>query len=354
MHGLRLDTRWFIVSGLIAGTFLPIMSGGLQRAAFAQNLLEQRGMLAPTEPGSFDPTANTYTFEGESGQTLIIELKSDDFDPFLTLSDAESPLLSNDNRGDLDINPNASIVITLRETGTYSVRASSLSNDGGYYQLEVRPASEYEQAFDRAYKMFYTSGERAATVEAYTTAIAMNDSDPSTYLGRARARSDRRFGLSQDVLDANVADWLRAADLLEQQGRPEDAAQTRELAQSVIMSHASCTDFSEQFALTDLANEIARLEVEQVVMGTIFAKFDPMLMTLEDRQSELTACFARLQTEQDEDLTASATISAIESKISELEEEDAKAQFIYHEQHPERQHLQSALEALRESLTALL
>ncbi|MEL6384588.1 MAG: hypothetical protein AAFQ89_19440, partial [Cyanobacteria bacterium J06626_18] len=69
----RRITASLLFAGLLAGLLTGI-EGGFRRAAFAQVLLNEQGKLPASEQGSFDLNVNAYSFEGESGQTLIIEL----------------------------------------------------------------------------------------------------------------------------------------------------------------------------------------------------------------------------------------------------------------------------------------
>lgn len=146
-------------------------------------------------------------------------------------------LTSNDDYGGT---LNSTIVIELPEAGTYSAVASSFSGQGGSYQIEVRPASEYEQVFSRAYDLSI-SEDFADSIEAYTAAIALDDTDPAAYLGRAEARVNQAYinasadvsspnELPEEVTSAVVEDYLKAADLLDQQGQSGPAASLREQA----------------------------------------------------------------------------------------------------------------------------
>lgn len=220
-----------VIKGLLAAAVLSGVAGIAHRAAFAQALLQQAGTLAPME--------DTYTFSGESGDTMTIELKSDDFDPVLLLKGPdEAVLTSNDDYGGT---LNSTIVIELPESGEYSAIASSFSGQGGDYQIEVRPASEYEVVFSRAYD-FSVSEDYDDAIEGYTAAIELNDSDPGAYLGRAEATVNRAYISSDidiegpadwpdDVVESVVADYLKAADLLEQEGQAGPAESLREQAQ---------------------------------------------------------------------------------------------------------------------------
>ncbi len=219
------------IRGLLAAAVITGVAGATHRAAIAQTVLQQQGTLAPME--------DTYTFEGEMGQSMTIELQSEEFDTILQLKGPNGEVLtSNDDYGGT---LNSTIVLELPESGTYSAIASSFSGQGGSYQIEIRPASEYEQVFSRAYNLS-VSEDFADSIEAYTAAIALDDTDPGAYLGRAEATINRAYldgdsnisgptDLPKPVIDAVVADYLKAADLLEQQGQAGPAASLREQAQ---------------------------------------------------------------------------------------------------------------------------
>ncbi len=220
-----------IKQGLMAAAVLTSSIVVTHKAALAQALLQQEGSLAPME--------DTYTFDGEVGQSMTIELKSEEFDTVLLLKGPDGEILtSNDDYGGT---LNSTIVVELPESGTYSAIASSFSGQGGSYQIEVRPASEYEQVFSRAYDLS-VSEDYDDSIEAYTAAIALDDTVPSAYLGRAEATINRAYltstvdiagptDLPQAVIDSVVADYLKAADLLEQQGQAGPATSLREQAQ---------------------------------------------------------------------------------------------------------------------------
>lgn len=220
-----------IARGLLAAAVTAGAVGVTHQAALAQALLQEQGTLAPVE--------DTYTFDGEMGQSMTIELQSEEFDTILLLKGPDGEVLtSNDDYGGT---LNSTIVIELPESGTYSAIASSFSGQGGSYQIEIRPASEYEQVFSRAYNLSI-SEDFADSIEAYTAAISLDDTDPGAYLGRAEATINRAYidadsnisgptDLPKPVIDAVVADYLKAADLLEQQGQAGPAASLREQAQ---------------------------------------------------------------------------------------------------------------------------
>ncbi len=220
-----------VTQGLVAAAVLTSVVGVAHQAALAQALLQQDGTLAPME--------DTYPFEGDAGQTMTIELESEDFDTILLLKGPDGEVItSNDDYGGT---LNSTIVFELPEAGTYSAVASSFSGQGGNYQIEVRPASEYEKVFSSAYD-FSISEDYVESIEAYTAAIEIDDTDPGAYLGRAEARINQAYltadtditgptDLPTETIDAVVSDYLQAADLLDQQGQTGPAASLREQAQ---------------------------------------------------------------------------------------------------------------------------
>lgn len=219
-----------VTKGLLAIAALAGVAGIAHQAALAQALLQQEGTLAPME--------DAYEFDGEAGQTMTIELQSEDFDTILLLKGPDGEIVtSNDDYGGT---LNSTIVYELPEAGTYSAVASSFSGQGGNYKIEVRPASDYEKVFSRAYDLSI-SEDFADSIEAYTAAIELDDTDPAAYLGRAEARVNQAYinasaditgpnELPEEVTTAVVADYMRAADLLEQQGQSGPAASLREQA----------------------------------------------------------------------------------------------------------------------------
>ena len=224
-------TRNRAVKAMLSAFVLAGVSGVAHQSALAQSILQKDGNLAPME--------DTYTFDGTAGQTMTIELESPDFDTVLQLKGPDGQLLtSNDDYG---VTLNSTIVIELPKTGTYSAIATSYSGLGGSYQIEVRPTSEYEQVFNRAYELTL-SEDYPNAVEAYSAAIALKDTDPSAYIGRAEAFLSNAYlkftdetgdlnDLPDEVLASVASDYSKAADLLEQQGQTDPAASLREQAQ---------------------------------------------------------------------------------------------------------------------------
>ena len=217
--------------GALALAVLTGLAGIAHKSAWAQAMLKQQGTLAPME--------DAYAFDGEAGQAMTIDLESEDFDTVLLLRGPDGEILTSND--DFGRNFNSRIVIELPETGTYSAVATSFSNQGGSYQIEVRPASEYEQVFSRAFDLI-VSEDFTEAAEAFSAAILLDDTDPNAYLGRAEAVVNEALifsevdinglqDLPEDITQAVVADYLRAANLFEQQGDTETALSLREQTQ---------------------------------------------------------------------------------------------------------------------------
>ncbi|NEQ25997.1 MAG: tetratricopeptide repeat protein [Microcoleus sp. SIO2G3] len=182
--------------------------------ASAQALLQQQGNLQPAE--------DEYTFSGQAGQTIVISMTSTEFDTVVRLLDPNNQeIASNDDYGR---NLNSTIVMTLPRTGTYKVMARAFSGGGGSYAISVRPASEYDQAFDRAVKSSL-EGDFQTALTNFNEAVRLDPNQPDAYLSRA----DVRIALAEgNFSEESIADYRRAADLLEQAGNTEMAQMVRE------------------------------------------------------------------------------------------------------------------------------
>ncbi|MBE7385086.1 MAG: tetratricopeptide repeat protein [Leptolyngbya sp. SIO1E4] len=92
-----------------------------------------------------------HTFEGAEGQTITIDLVSEEFDTYLVVFGPEGDRVGENDDGD---NSNAQIWLTLPSTGTYTVWATSYSaGEVGSYQLswqEDTTLAELQQALREA------------------------------------------------------------------------------------------------------------------------------------------------------------------------------------------------------------
>lgn len=83
---------------------------------------------------------NTYLFEGQAGQQVIVEMSSQEIDAYLILLDPQGRELSQDD--DSGGSTNARIVMRLPEDGTYTLLANSYGpNEAGNYTLRVGEVS---------------------------------------------------------------------------------------------------------------------------------------------------------------------------------------------------------------------
>jgi len=86
---------------------------------------------------------DNFTFEGERGQDAIIDLRSDEFDPYLIVSTPGGEQFDNDDyEGDVS---RSLIALSLDETGSYEVTVTSYAEGetGGYtLQMDVSDAVE--------------------------------------------------------------------------------------------------------------------------------------------------------------------------------------------------------------------
>ncbi|WP_346291512.1 tetratricopeptide repeat protein, partial [Sphaerothrix gracilis] len=96
-----------------------------------------------------DSYYDSYLFDGVAGKSLVIDLKSDDFDTYLLVKNSTGEIIARDD--DSGENTNSRVVITFQTTDTYTVLANSY-NEGetGAYSLELRPATETDRELARS------------------------------------------------------------------------------------------------------------------------------------------------------------------------------------------------------------
>ncbi len=195
-----------------------------------ESLLETGGTIVPAE--------SAHTFEGQAGQVVTITLESEDFDPVLSLqsSSGEEISFNDDFGGSL----NSRIVAELPADGTYRVVARSYSGSGGDFNLIVRLATEYEITLARAESLIGVERYDDA-IAAYTEAIELAPDQSLAYLGRAQATLGQVYleqgatiegpeDIPEEARQSVVADFEKAADLIEAEGDVEWANSLREQA----------------------------------------------------------------------------------------------------------------------------
>lgn len=203
---------------------------GIVLPAQAQPLLEETGTIVPAE--------HSYEFAGTAGQTVTITLESEAFDSVVELQgpDGSQIAVNDDFGGTL----NSTIIMTLPADGSYTVVARSFSGEGGDYRLSVRPSTPYEIAYMEAQSLSQ-AGDFVAAIAAYDRAVSLDADQPSAYLGRAEAYLGKVYADlgeqvsgPQDIPPADraaiIADFEKAADLIEASGNQDWANSLREQA----------------------------------------------------------------------------------------------------------------------------
>ena len=101
-------------------------------------ILEKQGLLSAGDSVLDDGSLyDAYKFSGSSGQQVTIYLESQDFDPYLILLDPAGRRIS-ENDDISRTNRNSRLVVTLPDTGTYTVVANSYeAGKNGGYRIKV-------------------------------------------------------------------------------------------------------------------------------------------------------------------------------------------------------------------------
>lgn len=120
-----------------------------------------------------------------------------------------------------------------------------------------------------------------------------------------------------------------------------------------IVVGAGCVEALSQATSVDLAQAIAQVEVERILLGVKYFEAHPTFASLNERQSTLEACLNQLQPNDSQDLIVTSTIGAIASQLVEFETLYIDNQRRYHDSHPEQQFLRMAIEALHQHLATL-
>ena len=96
---------------------------------------EVDGTLGANDPVVFAAPAQAWALEGRAGESLSVDLVSEDFDSYLMVEGPglESWLMDDDGAGRCD----SRLTFTFPQTGTYRVVASTLGTSGGSFRLLV-------------------------------------------------------------------------------------------------------------------------------------------------------------------------------------------------------------------------
>jgi len=167
---------------------------------FGLGLTGQAGAPAATgqagervESGSLGPGDGTldsgeyvdeFTFSGRNGETLVLDLRSGDFDPYLiVLTPSGEGFENDDHEGD----PTRSLIsLDMTEAGEYTIGVTSYAaGETGSYTLRIRQTSSAQTAAR-------SSTERGQLAAGDETLSAGEYADPFTFEGRPgqRARLD--------------------------------------------------------------------------------------------------------------------------------------------------------------------
>jgi hypothetical protein len=126
-----------------------------------------------------------HTFSGRAGDSVRIDLISDDFDTYLILLDPSGdPIAENDDVG--RSNANSQLTLELPSTGEYVVVANSYNSNGrGQYTLSILNLSEYQQSSGnldtRSFEsFFYGCGTGCRVVITRTSEIEQTSLDRSS------------------------------------------------------------------------------------------------------------------------------------------------------------------------------
>jgi CHAT domain-containing protein/Tfp pilus assembly protein PilF len=138
-----------------------MMSGGIHPVRFASPVAQAQEMTRTPQTITGELTAvspvweedgsyyEPHTFEGNAGESVTIELTSDDFNTYLILQNSAGEVLAKDDDGIGDTN--SRITIRFPTTGTYTIVVkSSITINEGFYQLELREATAIEHELERA------------------------------------------------------------------------------------------------------------------------------------------------------------------------------------------------------------
>ena len=105
---------------------------GFTAAAFAQD-------VSHFEVGRLEPVSQSHAFEALEGQEVVVELRSEEFDTFLTVRTPSGEEFENDDSDDT----NSRVTFTAGETGTHEVIVKSFSSGGGAYTVSIESSRPY-------------------------------------------------------------------------------------------------------------------------------------------------------------------------------------------------------------------
>lgn len=118
-----------------ATTSSAVNPGGQQNFILQQEgFLDENALKLPADGSLY----RVHTFEGRAGQSVTINLASQDFDTYLALVDPDEKVIG-ENDDISRSNPNSQVSVILRRSGTYTVIVNAYDRQGrGRYFLTIR------------------------------------------------------------------------------------------------------------------------------------------------------------------------------------------------------------------------
>jgi len=107
------------------------------------------GRLEPGDLLMADSTlADVWEFDGTAGETVTVEVSSDEFDTYLEVLDAGGKLLGQDDDSGGDLN--SRLTLTLPATGSYRIVVNSAGHErrAGRYTVSLKAAPAAPNASD--------------------------------------------------------------------------------------------------------------------------------------------------------------------------------------------------------------
>jgi tetratricopeptide (TPR) repeat protein len=125
----------------------------------------------------------SHNFEGSAGEIITIDLMSEDFDTYLLLRSPSGEVIAENDDGSSE-NTNSRIVVTLPESGTYTLMANSYEAGAmGAYRLSWRTGTVSEQRLAEAVQLntegigFHSSGQYEEAEPLYRRALEIRESE---------------------------------------------------------------------------------------------------------------------------------------------------------------------------------
>lgn len=137
-HVLAQATPNSAPSAIPTPSALPVPAPGS-----AKVILEKQGELTPAKSSvlpSDSSLYDEYTFEGTTGQTVVVSLESGEFDTYLAVFNSKGELLA-ENDDATEQNSNSELTVTLSASGSYKVIVNAFDSPPkgkGKYSLIVR------------------------------------------------------------------------------------------------------------------------------------------------------------------------------------------------------------------------